>query len=109
MNARYIARRVAKIVAAHGETITLKREGETDLALKGKRIGGNVDDIGGTAAQQSFRVRIAPTELAASVWAVKEPKRKDALVVGGRTRLVTDVRPISDGDTVAMYELEVAG
>jgi hypothetical protein len=70
---------------------------------------GSEEGIGGTASQQVFRVRIAPTELAASDWATKEPKRTDSIVIGGRTRTILDVRPISDGDVVALYELEVAG
>lgn len=106
----YIADQVAAVIAEHGETMTLSRATEgTTVMLKGKRVGGVVDTIGGTAAQQSFRIRIAPTELLASAWAVKEPKRKDAIVLGGRTRAILDVQPLRDGDVVAMYELEVAG
>lgn len=105
----YIASQVATVIAEHGEAMVLKRDGEADLPIVGKRVGGAIDDIGGTAAQQAFRIRIAPTELAASSWAVKEPKRKDAILVGGRTRTIEDVQPQGDGDVVAMYVLEVAG
>ena len=107
----YIADRVAEIIAAHGETMTLSRDGEaTTISLKGKRIPGTTDDVGGSAEHQRFRVKIAPTELLASAWASKVPRSStDTLFVGGRPRTVEDVRPLGDGDTVALYELEVVG
>ncbi|MFN4017610.1 MAG: hypothetical protein ACK4JB_19880 [Reyranella sp.] len=107
----YIAERVADIIAAHGETMTLSREGEaTTISLKGKRIPGSTEETGGSAEHQRFRVKIAPTELLASAWATKVPSSStDTLTVGGRPRTVVDVRPLGDGDTVALYELEVVG
>lgn len=110
-SSRYIASRAAKTVARHGETMTLSREGEaTTITLKGKRIPGTTDDVGGSAQQQRFRVKIAPTELLASAWTSKVPNSgTDTLTIGGRVRVVVDVRPLGDGDTVALYELEVVG
>lgn len=107
----YIAERVADVIAAHGETMTLSRQGEaTTISLRGKRIPGSTDDVGGSAEQQRFRVKIAPTELLASAWATKVPSAStDTLFVGGRPRTVVDVRPLGDGDVVALYELEVVG
>lgn len=100
----------ARFIAAHGEPMTLARAGEgTTIALNGKRIPGALDDIGNTAAQQRFRVKISTTELAASAWATKVPQRYDTLVVGGVTRTVDDVQPLRDGATVALYLLEVVG
>lgn len=102
--------RVAAIIAEHGETMTLSREGEgTTISLKGKRIPGTTDDVGGSANQQRFRVKIAPTELLASAWTSKVPSSTDTLTIGGRVRAVVDVRPLGDGETVALYELEVVG
>lgn len=105
------ATNAARMIAAHGETMTLSREGEaTTITLKGKRIPGSTDDVGGSAEQQRFRVKIAPTELLASAWATKVPNSgTDTLTVGGRARTVVDVRPLGDGDTVALYELELVG
>ena len=107
----YIAERVAEIIAVHGETMTLSREGEaTTISLKGKRIPGSTDDAGGSAEHQRFRVKIAPTELLASAWASKVPSSStDTLTVGGRPRTVVDWKPLGDGDVVALYELEVVG
>lgn len=92
-----------------GRTMTLERAGNTDISLKGVRQDGNLDDAGNSATQQQFRVRIAPTELQASAWASKVPTADDTLIVEGRRRTVIDVDPIYDGDTLAMYELTVAG
>lgn len=101
----------ADIVAAHGESMTLARQGEgTTIALKGKRVPGTTVTVGNSAEQQSFRVKIGTAELAASAWAVKVPNSgTDSLTVDGRERTVMDVRPIGDGGTVALYELDVVG
>lgn len=100
----------AAVIQEHGETMTLARTGETSISLKGKRLSGALYDAGNSATQQHFRVLIAPTELAASGWSSKVPSADtDLLTVGGRRRRILDVQPRSDGDTVAMYELTVAG
>lgn len=101
----------ARFVAARGESMTLARVGEaTTISLKGKRILGATDDVGGSAAQQRFRVKIGTAELLASAWASKVPSSStDTLTVGGRVRAIADVRPLGDGDVVALYELEVVG
>lgn len=90
---------------------TLARDSEVStITLKARRIGGSIDELaGGTAAQQSFRVKISAGEIAASAWTTKAPKRGDVLTIDGRARSVLDVRPINDAATVALYELEVAG
>lgn len=101
----------ARFVAARGESMTLSREGEaTTISLKGKRIPGSTDDVGGSAEQQRFRVKIGTAEMLASAWATKVPSSStDTLTVGSRVRAVVDCKPIGDGDTVALYELEVVG
>ena len=110
MSGAYTAQRVAAIIAEHGETMTLQREGETDLTLKGKRIaGGTTDDVGNTAVQQNFRVKIGLAELEASSWASKVPTRTDTIVIGGRTRSIIDAQPEGDSGMVALYVLEVVG
>lgn len=104
------AANAARMIAAKGETMTLSREGEgTTIDLKGVRQSTSIIEVGGSAAQQQFKVRIAPTEVAASSWSVKAPRRHDTLTVDSRAREVLDARPISDGAAVAMYELEVVG
>lgn len=105
-----LADNAARMIAEKGKTMTLAREGEgTTIDLKGVRQSTSIIEVGGSAAQQQFKVRIAPTEIAASAWSVKAPRRHDTLTVDGRAREVLDARPISDGATIAMYELEVAG
>lgn len=101
----------ARFVAVRGESMTLARDGEaTTISLKGKRIPGATDDVGGSAEQQRFRVKIGTAELLASAWATKVPSSStDTLTVGGRVRTVVDVRPLGDGARVGLYELEVVG
>jgi hypothetical protein len=103
----------ARMISLKGATMTLNRVGETSITLKGRRIGGGVDQVG-NADQQSFMIKIGTVELAASDWALKVPSAGgdgtgDTLTVDGRVRAILDVRPIRDGETVALYDLEVAG
>ena len=101
---------VNAILQEHGETMTLKREGEAStVTLRGKRVLGTVADIGGSAAQQEFRVKIGTTALAASPWASKAPVRTDSIIIDGRERSILDVRPLGEAGTVALYELLGAG
>ena len=110
MAASDVVRNAARLVALHGEAMTLKREGEAStVTLRGKRLAGSVTDIGGSVAQQEFRIKIGTTELAASPWASKAPARHDSIVIDGRERSILDVRPLIDAGTVALYELLVAG
>ena len=105
-----LAAEVNAILQGHGEAMTLKREGEAStITLRGKRVPGTVADIGGSAAQQEFRVKIGTTELAASPWASKAPVRTDSIIIDGRERSILDVRPLGDAGIVVLYELLVAG
>lgn len=101
----------ARFVSERGESMTLAREGEaTTISLKGKRVPGTTVAVGNSAEQQSFRVKIGTAELTASAWAVKLPSSStDTITVGGIPRAILDVRPIGDGGTTALYELEVVG
>lgn len=100
---------VARIIGLHGQSMTLKRAGELDLAIKAKRVPGSTEDIGNGQQQQNFRVKMRTTELDASAWAVKAPAFGDFLVIDGRTRSVMDAIPLKDGDTILAWQLEVAG
>ena len=100
---------VARIIAAHGESMTLKREGSTSIAVKGKRLQGTTDQVGGSAVHQEFRVRLGTAELAASSWSPAAPVRTDSIVIDDRERSILDVRPLGDAGVVHMYELTVAG
>lgn len=105
-----LAETVAAVLAEHGEAMTLARASHTSITVMGKRLTGTTDEVGGSAEQQRFRVKIGTAELDASAWSSKVPSAStDTLTVGGRVRTVVDVRPIGDGGTVAIYELEVVG
>jgi hypothetical protein len=104
------ARNAARLLARHGETMVLKRASEaTAVVLKGKRLVGSTVDVGGSAVQQEFRVKIGTSELSSSVWTSKAPVRHDSIVIDGRERSILDVRPLGDAGTVALYELLVGG
>lgn len=110
MSAGDAARNAARLVARHGETMVLKRASEaTTITVTGKRLVGSTVDIGGSAVQQEFRVKIGTSELSSSAWTSKAPVRHDSIVIDGRDRSILDVRPLGDAGTVALYELLVAG
>ena len=107
-----VQRGFARIMAAHGETMTLARDGEgTTITLKGKRILAREkeEQLGNASQQQFFRVKVGTTELAASAWASKVPARNDSITIGGRVRQVIDVRPVNDAGQAAYYDLDVSG
>jgi hypothetical protein len=107
----YIADRFADMLAAHGEAMVLRRTGETDLPLIGKRILVRItDEAVGYSEQTRFRVKIGTTELNASAWVNKAPSPTgDLIVISGRVCSVIDVWPIGDAGEVILYELEIAG
>jgi hypothetical protein len=110
MSAGDAARNAARLLALHGETMVLKRTSEaTAVVLKGKRLVGSTVDVGGSAVQQEFRVKIGTSELSLSTWTTKVPRRHDSIVIDGRERSILDVRPLGDAGTVALHELLVAG
>lgn len=104
-----VAATAVRLIRLRGEAMVLKRAGETDLPLKGKRIPGTLVETGGSAAQQRFDVKIETAELAASTWSVKAPRRTDRLAVGGRDRTVDDAIPLLEGGVTVLYRLTVSG
>lgn len=106
----YVSERVAAIIDEHGDSMTLARTGEaTTITAKGKRIPGGFEEIGGTAAQQDFKVKLSLTALTASAWTVKVPKRHDTLTIDSRARAVLDAIPVGDSAVTALYIVTVKG
>lgn len=109
-----VASTAARMVDLYGREMTLTRASEgTTITLKGKRIGGALAPLG-NGDQQRFRVKISIAEIAASAWATKVPSAGgtaagDTLTIGTHVYNVLDVKPLHDGETLALYELEVAG
>lgn len=89
--AGYIARRVTQVTAKHGDgSMTLRRTGQTDLVVKGKRFGSSEEDTGNTTAQSLQTVRIGNVEIEAAGWP-GPPRRTDQIIIGGRTLIVRHV------------------
>ncbi|MDP2377782.1 hypothetical protein [Reyranella sp.] len=110
MSGDYTAERFAAVLDEHGDTMVLDREGEaTTITLKGKRIPGTTVAIGGSAKQEQFDVKIAPTAILASTWTLKEPRRTDGILVDGKKRAVLEATPYKDSGVLCGYFLKVAG
>ena len=100
----------ARIMSEHGNAMTLKRSGESNLTVMGKRLLLRIgEEAVGNGQQTRFRIKIATTELAASAWASKVPKFGDSIVVDGRECTLLGVWPMQDATATVGYELEVAG
>jgi hypothetical protein len=102
--------RAAEIIAEWGSDMVLRRATEaTTISLKGKRIPGSIEETGNSAAQQVFGVKIAATEILASAWADKFPKRDDSIRINERDHTLLDARPLKHMGVLYLYELTVAG
>jgi hypothetical protein len=113
MSGSYTASRVDAILAAHGEPVTLSRPGEdTTIDLYAKRhergTGGEID-LGNSAAQTELHIKIGIAALAASAWIDKFPKRFDKVLIGGRTRTVTNVDTRTHGAVAVAHMLIAIG
>lgn len=105
-----LAANAAAMIADRGSSMTLRRTGSTDITVRGVRQSLSAIDAVGTAIESGFKVRIAPTEILASSWSSKVPTSSgDRLVIASAEHAILAVEPIYDGDTLAMYELTVAG
>lgn len=92
-NGAYVARRVAEELRRHGEAMTLKRTGQADLPVYGKRFGASRDEITADVVITEVNVIISNAEIAGSLLTTP-PKKGDKLVVGGKERALTQ-----DADT----------
>ena len=89
--ANYIGRRVVQVLDKHGDgSMTLRRTGQTDLVVKGKRFGSSEEDTGNTTTQSLQTVRIGNVEIEAVAWP-GPPKRTDQIIIGSRTLIVRHV------------------
>jgi hypothetical protein len=114
VNYSFMRRRVAQIIAEHGESMTLKRRtsGETfdSLAVKGKMYNPRLQNErldGEIGAVQ--RIRISNAEIAASSLPDQGPTEKDQIVDSSGVTFIIDVVDVDrDGDTVLGWTLEVS-
>lgn len=91
---------VARLVAKHGESVTLRRgdpPGNVDVAVKARVTGFAPDELVGEIKQGDRRVVIANAEIVAAAWP-GPPKIGDRLIIGGKifTIAAPDTRKIGD-------------
>lgn len=101
--------RVASIIAEHGAAMTLKRAGQSDLAVRGKRFGTPTEnEVAGSYDDQGFSVKISNSEILQAGWP-GPPVPTDVIEIDGRPYVVATVDTRSDGDAVALHTLQVSG
>lgn len=96
MSGQYVADRVAAVIRAQGESMTLKRAGQSDLTVYGSRQrpkGAGSDELTQDLAQNDIIVKISNAEIAASALTTP-PKKGHKLVIGGKEYTL-----IADADT----------
>lgn len=112
MSGANTARRMNQIMNDHGEAMTLKRGGQADLAVKGKRLmrsrTGGAGEFSNSAADTALYVRISNVEIAASAWP-NPPVIGDIIVMGGRGYSINHVDTRVDGATVLAHFMFLDG
>lgn len=112
MNAAAAIASLDRQLAAHGQSVTLKRgapaapdnSATVNAFVRGKRR----DELAGGASQEVRTVVLSPTGLAAASWP-DQPKKDDWLTVEGRDRIVLEAERILFGGTAIRHELKIKG
>lgn len=94
-----------RMLAKYGETLTLKRVGEVDIAVKAKRFSLSPENVAGSLDDAAFTVKISNAEIADSASPSRLPRLGDS--IGGYRIVACDTR--RDGETVALHILTVSG
>jgi hypothetical protein len=98
----------SRVLALHGETMTLQRSGQTDTTIKGFMRSLRPDELVGELKQDDRRIITGSAELAEAVWPVPI-HRGDKIVVRGHTYTVQSADGVASGSLVVRYNLLVRG
>ncbi len=93
------------MLSKHGETLVLKRAGQTNINVRGKRFSLTAEALAGAMDDAQFTIKISNAEIAASAAAAQYPRQGDK--IGGYLIQTCDTR--RDGETVALHILTVSG
>jgi hypothetical protein len=105
----YIAGRVAAVIAQQGETMTLRRAGQSDLPVRAKIYGATDSTVVNTQGRVTRTILISNSEIAAASWP-GPPRAKDQLVDGAsKTWIVQDCDTRSHGGVVQNHRMTVVG
>lgn len=96
---------------AHGETVRVRHLGRLyEMRAFVRPVPSDPTDIGGGITQNERTVVLSPTGLRAAGWpAGADPEELDAVIVGGRIRVVDASAPIMMADVVVRYDLTIRG
>lgn len=112
MSGQDTADRVASIISQHGESMTLKRQGQSNLTVYGHRErpkGADGDMLAADLAQNDIIVKISNAEIAASALTTP-PKKGHRLVIAGKEyTLLADADTRVHGGVTIDHRLLVRG
>lgn len=107
MRGNYVARRVADVMDAAGETMTLGWPGGGSAAVKGKRFGSSVETVVNNQTRTTMTVKIGDAEVAAS--GNGPPKKKGSLTIAGRVYAIEEVDTRGHEGITVVHILRVTG
>lgn len=100
--------RLAATIAHLGAPCTLKRTGQTDLAVAAFVRGYRPQELVGGLQQGDREARMSNAEIAAASWP-GPPKKGDMLVINGKTTAVQGCDTREVGGVVYMHVVTVRG
>jgi hypothetical protein len=103
-----ITRALDQALQRAGQTATMRRDGETDLAVRVFVRGYTPSAVAGTIQQGDSHVIMSPTEMSEAGWG-GYPVKGDKLILDDRTCMVWTAMPKFAGGWVVRYELVVRG
>ena len=106
--ARAIAMRDRQI-AEHGQPVTLKRSGTSDLTMHAFVRGYRADELIGGINQGDTMVIASPPQLVGTDFASVPPRTGDRILIAGRLRRVGIDDPVYIGGTLVRVNLTVTG
>lgn len=101
-----------RFMKAYGEAMVLKRQGQADLPLQGKRLmksrTGGHGEFSNSAAETDLYVRIGNNEIVAAAWP-GPPAIGDIILFGGRNYSITHVDTRVHAGVTVVHFMFVAG
>lgn len=94
-----------RMLAKHGETLSLTRSGQSAINVKAKRFSLSPENIAGSMDDAAFTIKISNAEIAAAAAPTQYPRQGDT--IGNYVILACDTR--KDGEVVAIHILTVGG
>ena len=110
MDGNALAASVARLIAARGEAITLRRLPATDVACRAAVWQFKPDELVGDLKQGDRRVVMSNLEIVAAAWpGPPSLERKDRIIIGTKTFTIIEVDTRRINDVIAGHWVIIRG